>query len=209
MGRLRRAYYDWFSKRYDGFVALHSRDKQGAARKFLADHVPVTAGGSVLDLCTGTATLLPSLQGRVGPQGRVAGVDVSMGMLKVARAKTRDVPNLYLIEAEAEHLPFGDGTFEAVTCSHAFYELAGKAQDEALREVRRVLNPAGAFLMMEHDVPLNPLVRMLFYVRLASMGAGRAFSILRHEQDLLSRYFGLVENLPVPEGRSKVWICWI
>ncbi len=50
---------------------------------------------------------------------------------------------------------------------------------------------------------------MLFYVRLASMGAGRAFSILRHEQVLQSRYFGRVERLPVPEGKPKVWICGI
>jgi demethylmenaquinone methyltransferase/2-methoxy-6-polyprenyl-1,4-benzoquinol methylase len=208
MGRLRRAYYDWFSKRYDAFVALHSRDRQGAARNFLADHVPVTGGGSVLDLCTGTATLLPSLQARVCPRGRVVGVDFSVGMLEMARAKTRDFPNMFLVEAEAETLPFGDGTFDAVTCSHAFYELAGRAQVQALLEVRRVLKPAGAFLMMEHDVPANLLVRALFYLRLASMGAGRALSILRHEQELLGKYFGRVKKLAVPEGRSKVWVCW-
>jgi len=208
MVRLRRAYYDWFAKRYDAFVALHSRDRQGVARNFLADHVPAAEGCSVLDLCTGTATLLPSLRRRIGPNGRLAGVDFSMGMLEMARAKTRDIANIYLVEAEAETLPFGDGTFDAVTCSHAFYELAGRAQDQALREVRRVLKPAGAFLMMEHDVPANPLVRALFYLRLASMGVGRALSILRHEQELLGKYFGRVEKLAVPEGRSKVWICW-
>ena len=71
-----------------------------------------------------------------------------------------------------------------------------------------MLKPAGAFLMMEHDVPANPLARVLLYLRLASMGAARATSILRHEQELLGNYFGRVERLAVPEGRSKVWICW-
>jgi ubiquinone/menaquinone biosynthesis C-methylase UbiE len=208
MGRLRRAYYDWFSKRYDGFVGLHSRDRQGRARRFLADRMPVKEGGSVLDLCTGTATVLPFLQAKVGPSGRVVGVDFSRGMLNVGRAKTRAVANIHLVEAEAEHLPFAGGTFDAVTCSHAFYELQGIAQDEALREVCRVLRPEGAFLMMEHDIPRNPLVRILFFLRLASMGAGRAFSILRHEQQLMGRYFGRVEKVTIPAGRSKILISW-
>jgi demethylmenaquinone methyltransferase/2-methoxy-6-polyprenyl-1,4-benzoquinol methylase len=207
MGRLRRAYYDWFSKRYDAFVALHSRDSQGVARRFLADHVPLSQGGSVLDLCTGTATLIPSLHTKIGPGAMVVGLDFSRGMLSAAQAKTRALARVHLVQAEAEHLPFPDGTFRAVTCSHAFYELAGKAQEAALLEVRRVLLPAGAFLMMEHDVPANPLVRVLFYLRLASMGAGRALSILRHEQELLRKYFGRVEKLLTPEGRSKVLVC--
>jgi demethylmenaquinone methyltransferase/2-methoxy-6-polyprenyl-1,4-benzoquinol methylase len=208
MGQLRRAYYDWFSKRYDAFVALHSRDKQGMARKFLAEQAPMTDGGLVLDLCTGTATLLPFLEGKVGPCGSVVGVDFSRGMLNMGRAKSKDFANIHLVEAEIEHLPFADAAFHAITCSYAFYELKGKAQDEALREVCRVLRPKGAFLMMEHDVPSSPLVRILFYLRLASMGAGRAFSFLRHEQEILRRYFSRVEKLAAPEGRSKVLVCW-
>ena len=208
MGRLRRAYYDWFSKRYDGFVGLHSGDRQGSARRFLADRMLVQGGGSVLDLCTGTATVLPFLQAKVGPGGRVVGVDFSRGMLNVGRAKTKGFTNIHLVEGEAEHLPFAGGMFDAVTCSHAFYELEGKAQDEALREVCRVLRPGGSFLMMEHDVPHNPLVRFLFFVRLASMGAGRAISVLRHERELLGRYFGRVEKVTLPAGRSKVLIGW-
>ncbi len=138
----------------------------------------------------------------------MVGVDFSRGMLNVGRAKTRGFANIHLVEAEAERMPFPDRSFDAVTCSHAFYELKGKAQDEALREVCRVLRPEGAFLMMEHDVPHNPLVRFLFFLRLASMGAGRAISVLRHEQELLGRYFGRVEKVTLPAGRSKLLIGW-
>jgi len=97
----RRTYYDKFSRFYDRFVALHSRDKRGLARKFLVDRVPVANGGSVLDLCTGTASLLTWLQAKVGPNGRVVGVDFSHGMLNVAREKTRSFANVYLVEADA------------------------------------------------------------------------------------------------------------
>jgi ubiquinone/menaquinone biosynthesis C-methylase UbiE len=205
---LRRAYYNGFSHFYDRFVAFHSRDKHGLARKFLADRLPMEEGGSVLDICTGTATLLSHLQARVGLDGRVVGVDFSRGMLRVGQGKMESFVNIHLVEADAGQLPFAAGTFDAVTCSHAFYELKGETQDRALREILRVLRSKGAFLMMEHDVPLNPFIRALFYLRLASMGTGRAVSILRHEQEFLGRYFGRVEKVLVPAGRSKVLICW-
>jgi ubiquinone/menaquinone biosynthesis C-methylase UbiE len=207
MRRARRAYYDWFSRFYDRFVALHSRDKQGVARKFLVDRLPINTGGSVLDLCTGTATLLPFLQTKVGSEGRVVGVDFSHGMLKVAKEKTRSFSNVYLVEADAGSLPFVAGAFDAITCSHAFYELKGETQDRALQEIVRVLKPKGAFLMMEHDIPPNPFVRALFYLRLAFIGSGRAITFLRHERELLEKYFGSVEKILAPAGRSKVMIC--
>jgi ubiquinone/menaquinone biosynthesis C-methylase UbiE len=207
MRRGRRAYYDRFSRFYDGFVALHSRDKQGLARKFLVDRVPVQNGGSVLDLCTGTATLLPHLQAKVGPNGEVVGVDFSHGMLKVAREKTRSFANVHRVEADARCLPFATGTSDAVTCSHAFYELKGETQNRALQEIVRVLRPGGAFLMMEHDVPPNRLVRALFYLRLAFVGAGRAIAFLRYEQEVLARYFGSVAKIVTPAGQSKAMVC--
>jgi len=207
MRRTRRAYYNKFSRFYDRFVALHSRDRQGLARKFLADRLPVENGDSVLDVCTGTASLLAHLQAKVGPDGQVVGVDFSHGMLKVAQEKTGSLPNVRLVEADAGRLPFVAGTFDAVTCSHAFYELKGETQHWALQEIVRVLRPKGAFLMMEHDVPPNAFVRALFYLRLAFMGAGRAITFLRHEREVLEGYFGSVEKVVPPAGRSKVMIC--
>ena len=207
MRLMRRAYYNKFSSFYDRFVALHSRHTQGLARKVLADRLPVENGGSVLDVCTGTATLLSHLQAKVGRDGQVVGVDFSHGMLKVAHEKAKSFPNVHLVEADAGCLPFVAGTFDAVTCSHAFYELKGETQDWALREIVRVLKPKGAFLLMEHDVPPNAFVRALFYLRLTFIGAGRAITFLRHEREVLERYFQNVEKTGPPAGRSKVLIC--
>jgi ubiquinone/menaquinone biosynthesis C-methylase UbiE len=203
----RRAYYDKFSSVYDRFVALHSRDKQGLARKFLVDQIPAQNLGSVLDLCTGTGTLLTCIQPKVGPDGQVVGVDFSPGMLRVAKEKIRSLANVHLVEADAGSLPFADGTFDAVTCSHAFYELKGETQTSALHEIVRILRPGGVFLMMEHDVPTNPLVRTLFYLRLTFIGSGRAIAFLRREREVLERYFGRVEKITAPGGRSKVMLC--
>ena len=61
--------------------------------------------------------------------------------------------------------------------------------------------------MMEHDLPEKPWVRAMFYLRLASMGAKRALSILRHEKKMLGRHFRSVEKVLTPTGRSKIIIC--
>jgi ubiquinone/menaquinone biosynthesis C-methylase UbiE len=205
--RLRRSYYDAFSRRYDGFIALHSRDESGLARRFLADRLPVAEGASVLDVCTGTATLLAHLRERVGREGRVVGVDFSRGMLNVARAKTASLRGVHLVEGDAGLLPFAAESFDAVTCSHAFYELKGEAQESALKEIRRVLKPTGWFLMMEHDVPQGPIVRALFYLRLTVVGGGNAVAFLRRERETLGARFATVEKLKAPGGRSKVMVC--
>jgi demethylmenaquinone methyltransferase/2-methoxy-6-polyprenyl-1,4-benzoquinol methylase len=203
----RQVYYDIFSGFYDSFVALHSRDRQGLARKFLVEKVSVERDGSVLDLCTGTGTLLPYLRAKVGDCGQVVGVDFSPGMLKMAQKKTMSLTNIRLVQADVGSLPFAPETFDAVTCSHAFYELKGETQKQALQEIVRVLRPGGAFLMMEHDVPKNRFVKILFYFRLTFIGAGRAIAFLRHEQEVLEVYFGRVEKVVSPGGRSKIMIC--
>ena len=207
MRRIRRAYYDWFSTFYDRFVSLHSRDKKGTARIFLVEQPAIRNGGSVLDLCTGTATVLPLLAEKVGRKGKVVGVDFSHGMLTVAQGKTRSLYNVFLVEADAGCLPFVHGSFDAVTCSHAFYELKGDTQNRALQEIVRVLKPGGTFLMMEHDVPKSLLVRGLFYTRLAVIGAGKAMTFLRHERELLETHFATVEKILAPAGRSKIMVC--
>jgi ubiquinone/menaquinone biosynthesis C-methylase UbiE len=203
----RGAYYDALSGFYDRFVALHSGDRAGLARRFLAERVPAGDGAVVLDLCTGTGTLLPHLVGRMGPGGCVVGLDFSRGMLNVADAKTRRLGRVHLVEGDATVLPFAEASFDAVTCSHAFYELRGDAQRRALGEINRVLKPRGTFLMMEHDAPPNRVVRGLYFLRLVFVGGGGAVGFLRREQEALEGVFSSVEKVAAPAGRSKVMVC--
>ncbi|OEU51437.1 MAG: hypothetical protein BA861_11855 [Desulfobacterales bacterium S3730MH5] len=208
MKNFRRAYYNSFSLYYDKFVSLHSVGAQGTLRKFFSDKVPVKESGFVLDICTGTGSLLPYLRTNIGPKGFVVGLDFSRGMLEISQRKTRMHENISLLESDVAYLPFHGNVFDAVTCTHAFYELKGKTQDRVFREIVRVLKPGRPFLMMEHDVPKNALIRAMFYIRLFSMGAKRAIHIMRHERKTLERYFRIVEKIVTPTGRSKIMLCW-
>jgi ubiquinone/menaquinone biosynthesis C-methylase UbiE len=205
--RFRQKYYDLFSKVYDRFVALHASDKQGVLRDILAEQTGAEPGDCVLDICTGTGAALRPLAGRVGAEGLVVGLDFSSGMLGAAREKTRGDGQVCLVQADCGRLPFKAGVFSAVTCSHAFYELKGATQVNTLDEIKRCLKRGKPFLMMEHEVPENMLVRLLFHIRLMSMGRERALQILKHEAGFLKRHFRQVKKTAVVTGKSKIYIC--
>ena len=207
MRRFRQLYYDGFSSFYDRFVALHSSDKQGKAREYLARKSQSGNPERLLDLCTGTGSLLVHLHKLSRKKALIIGLDFSWGMLQVARQKVKNLDNVFLIQADASRLPFKSGVLDAITCSHAFYELKGASQDMCLREIKRVLTPRGTFLMMEHEVPTNPVIKFLFYIRLLSMGAKRAIRIIRYERQFLYNYFSSVERITTPEEKSKILIC--
>ncbi len=208
MRKFRQKYYDLFSKFYDRFVALHASDKQGVLRDILAEQTGAEPGDCVLDICTGTGAALRPLAGRVGAEGLVVGLDFSSGMLAAAREKTRENGRVCLVQADCGRLPFKAGVFSAVTCSHAFYELKGATQTNTLDEIKRCLKPGKPFLMMEHEVPENRLVRLLFHIRLMSMGRERAIQILKHEAGFLKQHFRQVRKSAVVTGKSKIYICW-
>ena len=208
MRKFRQKYYDYFSKFYDRFIALHASDKQGVLRDILAEQTGAEPGDCVLDICTGTGAALRPLAGRVGAEGLVVGLDFSSGMLAAAREKTRADNQVCLVQADCGRLPFKAGVFSVVTCSHAFYELKGATQVNTLDEIKRCLKPGKPFLMMEHEVPENRLVRLLFHIRLMSMGRERALQILKHEAGFLNQYFRQVTKSAVVTGKSKIYICW-
>lgn len=203
----RQRYYDFFSRFYDRFVSLHSRDRSGESRALVVDRIGLKTGGKVLDVCTGTGTALTHIHNRVGREGLIVGLDFSWGMLTVARKRVSAIKNLFLVMADARHLPFKAGVFDAVICSFAFYELKKETQEGFLRHVGAILKAGRPFIMIEHDVPRNAFIRILFYVRLFSMGRNRALGILKHERDHLARYFSSVKKIEILKGKSKMMKC--
>jgi ubiquinone/menaquinone biosynthesis C-methylase UbiE len=99
--------------------------------------------GDVLELGVGTGINLPLY----GPDARVTGCDASSEMLKWA-ARRRRQSHVALVQADAQHLPFADGSFDVVTGSLVFCSVASPAQ--GLGEARRTLKPEGRLVLLEH-----------------------------------------------------------
>lgn len=101
------------------------------------------AGQHVLDLGSGTG--YPALLAAqvVGPQGSVIGIDVAESMLAVAgrKAKTLGLANVTFHADDVTTLPFGAGSFDAVTSRFCLMFLPHIPK--AAAEIARVLKPGG------------------------------------------------------------------
>ncbi len=126
-------YYDETSRRYERRYA----EIQNKKYRILLAHSP--RGRKVLDLGCGTGMLLRRIK---GDHELVVGIDISLGMLRKARKEVPDVP---LILADADHLPFGDECFDAVFSVTVLQNLPDPLS--ALREVVRVTKPGGRVLV--------------------------------------------------------------
>lgn len=197
----RRKYYDIFSHFYDFIIRLHSRDETGRARSFLSEKVG-TDRGRMLDICTGTGDVAIELAKSF--DAPVVGIDFSKGMVKKAVQKRGGIKNLHFLIADVSELPFRENIFSGISCSHAFYEIKGEKKRETLKEIRRILEIGGRFCMMEHDIPKNPVIKLLFYIRLMSMGKKEALVFLKEEMDIFREYFIEVEKENTASGKSKL-----
>ena len=103
-------------------------------------------GENVLDLGTGTGAVAERAAASVGPNGRVAAVDISPEMLALARqrASALGLGNISLLEGRAERIPAADDSFDVVlACLSLMYVID---RDAAAREIARVLRPGGRFV---------------------------------------------------------------
>ena len=109
----------------------------------LVECVSLQTGQKVLDLATGTGMVGIEAAKQVGSQGQVIGVDISEGLLSVARKKTNaeQLNNITFQIADIEALDFPKSSFDRILCCSALPLLTNVPED--LRLWRELLTPEG------------------------------------------------------------------
>jgi demethylmenaquinone methyltransferase/2-methoxy-6-polyprenyl-1,4-benzoquinol methylase len=145
-----REVFDSVADSYDLMNDLMSLGVHRIWKRDFAANSGVSLGDQVLDLAGGTGDIAALLSKRVGANGRVVLSDINEAMLNVGRQRLEDqgiVGNISYAIANAEHLPFESGEFNAVTIAFGLRNVTDKAA--ALREMHRVLRPGGKALILE------------------------------------------------------------
>lgn len=147
-------------------------------RAHAADALALEAGDTVVEMGCGTGANFPHLRGRVGPEGRVVGVDLTPGMLGVARDRVVQAgwENVAVLAGDATRPPLR-APADAIVATF----LVGMLGDPAAAVERwcDALRPGGRVVLLnasrsEHPAatPLNLLFRG--FVRAAAPGGRTA-----------------------------------
>jgi demethylmenaquinone methyltransferase / 2-methoxy-6-polyprenyl-1,4-benzoquinol methylase len=159
---------------YDRMGAVLSFGQDPRWRRALIDAIEPRPGQRILDVATGTGMVAFGLARR---GATVTGLDQSEHMLSRARARAAAQPgNPTFIQGEAEHLPFADGEFDALTFTYLLRYVDDRPA--TMRELARVVKPGGRIGMVEFGVPESVALRAAWRVhtRLGLPLLGRAVS---------------------------------
>jgi demethylmenaquinone methyltransferase/2-methoxy-6-polyprenyl-1,4-benzoquinol methylase len=149
--------FEGLPRRYDRTGTLMSFGQDPRWRAAMVAAVRPQPGQRILDVATGTGMVASALAQR---GARVTALDQSEAMLEVARAGNRS--GITFVHGEAEHLPFEDAAFDALTFTYLLRYVDDPAA--TLGELARVVKPGGRIGMVEFGVPDNPVLRELWRV---------------------------------------------
>lgn len=158
-----RAVFDSVAVNYDLMNDLMSGGLHRLWKRFTLGRTGIRPGDRALDVAGGTGDLSAGMAKQVGPAGLVCHTDINRQMLDQGRRRLVDAgvfANVSSLQADAEHLPFADGTFHCVTIGFGLRNCTDKAA--ALREMTRVLRPGGRLLVLEFSQPAVPLLEPLY-----------------------------------------------
>jgi demethylmenaquinone methyltransferase / 2-methoxy-6-polyprenyl-1,4-benzoquinol methylase len=158
-----RGVFDSVVGNYDLMNDLMSAGVHRVWKQFTLSLANLRPGQKALDVAGGTGDLAAGLAKQVGRQGQVVLTDINAAMLGRGRDRLLDAGfagNLRYVQADAERLPFADGSFDCVTIGFGLRNVTDKQR--ALESMGRVLKPGGQLLVLEFSQPVAAGLKSLY-----------------------------------------------
>jgi demethylmenaquinone methyltransferase / 2-methoxy-6-polyprenyl-1,4-benzoquinol methylase len=158
-----RGVFDSVASRYDLMNDLMSGGTHRLWKRFTLALANLRPGQRALDVAGGSGDLAAGLARQVGPRGLVVLSDINAAMLARGRDRLIDegfAGNVACVQADAERLPFADGTFDCITIGFGLRNVTDKPA--ALAAMRRALRPGGQLLVLEFSRPHVPGLQPLY-----------------------------------------------
>jgi demethylmenaquinone methyltransferase/2-methoxy-6-polyprenyl-1,4-benzoquinol methylase len=151
------AIFTGIAPQYSWMGAVWSFGQDGRWRRTMASKVNALPGERVLDVAAGTGLVSRELAAR--KLVKVMSLDRSAPMLLSglpANVAAGLADQITPVLARAEHLPFADDTFDAVTFTYLLRYVDDP--QAVLAELVRVLRPGGTIASLEFHVPDQPVL---------------------------------------------------
>ena len=155
------------AKRYDRITAILSWGRDRVWKKKLVSKLPVPLRGTIVDLACGTGDITVALAKHY-PQCIIVGVDLTHGMLKIAR-DTSQAKNVYFVMQDMSVVGIKDKSVDIVTGGYALRNAPDL--DQTLCEIFRVLKPGGKAFFLDFSKSHHSGLQNLGYVILKIWGS--------------------------------------
>ena len=147
-------------RRYDLTADMYEErygEEQKAKYEAALENVKL-GGGAVLDAGCGSGLFFREV---AECSSMVVGVDVSRRLLLKARVEAKKSSNISVLQADADHLPFREGCFEAVFAFTVLQNMPDPS--ETLVELKRVTDPCGCVVVtgLKKVFPLEKFMDIL------------------------------------------------
>ena len=117
---------------------------------------------TILDVATGTGDLALQMAKKM-PKADITGIDISEGMLQIARQKAqKENRPMTFAKEDCDALSYPDDSFDAVTAAFGIRNFQNL--EKGLSEMFRVLKPGGMFCVLELTTPVTFPMKQLFHL---------------------------------------------
>lgn len=169
--------FDNISPRYDLLNHLLSVNIDKLWRNRTIRKLSSYSPATILDIATGTGDF--ALAATKIEHLKVVGIDISEGMLNVAREKIlkKNLQDRISVQkADSENLPFEAGTFDAAIVGFGVRNFENL--EKGLSEILRALKPGAVFFVLEFSKPAKAPFKQIyrFYFKRILPGIGKLIS---------------------------------
>jgi ubiquinone/menaquinone biosynthesis C-methylase UbiE len=147
---------------YDSYMRKITLGRENVLRAMTVNLAQLKAGDRVLEVGCGTGTLSLAAKQKVGPTGKVDGIDVIPQMIELSRRKADKAgADITFQLGSIDEIPFQANQFDAVMCSFMIFHMSEDVRRRGIKEIQRVLKPEGRFVVVDISPPANPFQRFI------------------------------------------------
>ncbi len=189
-----RTLFATIADRYDLITKVLSYGQDRRWKQRLVDLARPASGMLALDLATGTGDIAFLLHDRAA---RTIGLDVTLRMIELARAKRPDRSAPRFLVGDMTALPFPAASVDMVTTGYGLRNVPDLAM--SLDEIYRVLRRGGQLLSLDFNRPSAAWLRAIYLLYLTVVG-GMLGWVLHRDPDTYRYIPASIRTYPGGEG---------
>jgi len=139
------------ARRYDLFMNVISLGYYPYIIRSVVEKMDIEPGQSILDLGSGTGRNDCLMAKKVGPKGKVLGLDISKEMLRLSRKRCQPYPNASFKEQRIEAPLTNQEEFDKVFISFVLHGFENHQKIEIIGNAYRALKPGGTFYVFDYN----------------------------------------------------------